>query len=417
VRFDRPIVVASGRPTTIRAAALVTAQGRVDVVLRGDATAFQLDHFRAVCRFGPAGPDLSADAKPRLERAGNSPRMIPIDPQADLYGHLLFQGGRFRRLKGYRQLRSTACEAEIAGADPSEWFHRYLSPTLVLGDPAARDAAIHAVQACIPQATILPIGVDRVTLGVAGGTGSHRVKARERSEQGDLLVYDLEIADEDGHVRERWEGLRLRVVERREPDPDWPEPLLGPYLERRARSLLPGCRMAVEVERDGRSGRRERSDRLIRRALGEGVPFARRPDGKPEAADHRGISAAHSRDWTIAVAEPGTVACDLEPVTARAEDFWRDLLGHDRWELAGLVMREAGEPIDQAATRVWVARECLAKAGVNPMAPMVLGQPSHGTAVLLDSGPFRIATFVVPDRRNREPLVLGLLARTDDARL
>ncbi|MGP0065494.1 MAG: SDR family NAD(P)-dependent oxidoreductase [Isosphaeraceae bacterium] len=416
LRFDRPIVVPSGRPTTIRLAALVTAPGRVDVVLRIDETAFQFDHFRAVCRFGDRAVEPPGNARRTVERAGETAR-IPIEPHTELYGHLLFQGGRFRRLIGYQRLRSTSCEAEIAVDDSTGWFHRYLSPTLVLGDPAARDAAIHAVQACIPQAIILPIGVDRLVLGMEARNGAHRVRARERSEQGDLLVYDLEITDEAGHVRERWEGLRLRVVERREPDPDWPAALLGPYLERRARSLLSGCRMAVEIERDGRTERRVRSDRLIRRSMGEGVPFARRPDGKPEAADRSGVSAAHSGDWTIGVAGSGTIACDLEPVMARPESHWRDLLGHDRWELARLVVRETGEPIDLSATRAWVALECLAKAGVNPMAPMVLERPDDGGAVVYGSGSFRIATFVVPDRRNREPLVLGLLARTDDASL
>jgi hypothetical protein len=135
-------------------------------------------------------------------------------------GALLFQGGRFRRLSGYRRLRSTSCVAEIAEAEPAEWFHRYLPPALVLGDPAARDVAIHAIQACIPQATILPIGVDRFTPGVGARTGPHLVRARERSDQGDLLVYDVEIADADGRVRERWEGLRLSVVEHREPGED-----------------------------------------------------------------------------------------------------------------------------------------------------------------------------------------------------
>jgi enediyne polyketide synthase len=416
LRFDRPIVVTSDRPTKIRVAALVTTPCRVDVVIRCDGTAFQLDHFRAVCRFGAAGPEHPVDAKPCLERPEDSPGVL-IDPRTDLYGHLLFQGGRFRRLKGYRELRSTRCEAEIVAADPAAWFHRYLFPTLVLGDPAARDASIHAVQACIPQATILPIGVDRLTLDVVAGSGSRIIRARERSEQGDLLVYDLEVVDEQGHVRERWEGLRLRVVERRELDPDWPDPLLGPCLERRARSLLPGCEIAVEVERDGQSGRRSRSDRLIHRVLGECEGFARRPDGKPEAADGRGISAAHARDWTMAIAGRGTIACDLEPVVERPESVWRDLLGHDRWEMARLLARETGEPMDPAATRVWVALECLAKAGINPSAPMVFMRQARDSAVLLGSGPFRIATFVVPDRRNQGPLMVGLLARTDDARL
>src|SRR5262249_1958224 len=155
----------------------------------------------------------------------------------------------------------TACEAEIAGAEPRAWFHRYWPGRLGLGDPSARDAVIHSIQACIPPATILPIGGDRLIPGMDYGAIPCPARAPERSAQGDILVYDVEVVDERGRVRERWEGLRLRVVERRGPRGDWPGPLFGPYLERLIRELLPGSpAAAVAVERDGAASRRDRSD-------------------------------------------------------------------------------------------------------------------------------------------------------------
>jgi enediyne polyketide synthase len=288
---------------------------------------------------------------------------------------------------------------------------------LVLGDPATRDAAIHAVQACIPQATILPIGVDRLIPGVVQGSGGHFAKAEQRSEAGDLLVFDIDITDEEGLVRERWEGLRLRVVEQQEPGDNWPEPLLGPYLERRMREMLPDLRLTVEVERNGGAGRRTRSDRLFHNMLGNSVAIARRPDGKPEVNASRAVSAAHAGDWTIAVSGPGPIACDLEPVMARPDSLWRDLLGLDRWELAGLIAQDTGEPLTQAATRAWVASECLIKAGVVATAPLVLRTSAASPTVILGSGSFVIATFLLTNFFERQPLVLGLLVRDDDARL
>ena len=201
---------------------------------------------------------------------------IRLDPQSGLYDKLLFQAGRFRRLAGYRRLRSTACEAEIAGAEPRPWFHHYWPGRLVLGDPAARDAVIHAVQACIPQATILPVGVDRLITGTSYGATPSRAVARERCDRGDLLVYDIDVVDDRGAICERWEGLRLRVVERQEPRGDWPAPLLGPYLERRIRGLLPGSSpVSVAVERDAVTSRRRRSDRLFRQLLGPAATVVR----------------------------------------------------------------------------------------------------------------------------------------------
>ncbi len=160
-----------------------------------------------------------------------------------------------------------------------------------------------------------------------------------------------------------------------------------------------------------------RSDRLFRQLLGPGASIARRPDGKPEADGDRAITSAHAHNWTIAAAGAGIIACDLEPVDPRPDATWHDLLGPDRWELAGLIARHAGEPRERAATRAWVAVECLTKAGLSVRAPLVLDRPADGGAVVLCSGPFTIVTLALPDGPDRPPLMLGLLARSDDARL
>ncbi|HEV2845481.1 MAG TPA: SDR family NAD(P)-dependent oxidoreductase, partial [Thermoanaerobaculia bacterium] len=158
--FQRPVAVQPGRSTTIRVAALVRGPGLVEVALRDASTGFAADHFRALCRFG-----AEADAAPRLLSAlqdGGETVTIPLDPQRDLYGVVLFHQGRFRRILGYRHLRATECLADISADGTTAWFGRYLPDRLVLGDPGARDAAIHGIQACIPHSTLLPTGVDRV---------------------------------------------------------------------------------------------------------------------------------------------------------------------------------------------------------------------------------------------------------------
>jgi enediyne polyketide synthase len=235
----------------------------------------------------------------------------------------------------------------------------------------------------------------------------------------------VEVVDDSGRVRERWEGLRLRVVERHEPRADWPAALFGPYLERRVRDLLPGRpAMAVVVARDGAAPRRARSDRLFRQVVGPLAAIARRLDGKPEADGRRCLTASHAGDWTVAAARRGIVACDLEPVAARPDDAWRDMLGPDRWELARLIRRRTGEPRTQSATRVWVAGECLTKAGISSVAPLVLAR-THGDAgagagaVVLASGDFQIATLTLPGgpEPDRPAMVFGLLTRDGHARL
>ena len=93
-----------------------------------------------------------ADSVPRAEVPGLRAARLPLDTVRDVYPEILFHEGRFRRLLGYRHLRATECLAEIEPDRDVAWFARYLPGDLLLGDAGARDAGIHAVQACIPEA-------------------------------------------------------------------------------------------------------------------------------------------------------------------------------------------------------------------------------------------------------------------------
>jgi enediyne polyketide synthase len=458
VKFNRPVVVPTNSHLTIRVAALVRAPGCVEVVVRSQETSFQVDHFQATCRFDAiADGDRSKMTPPRPEGRGlQIPEFpghvlsargtdfrpmriadcledllptVPFDPERDLYGGLLFHSGRFRRLCAYRRLRATECIAEIAppeGLNPqsairnpqsNDWFGRYLPAQLVLGDPAARDAAVHAIQACIPHATLLPIGVDRLILSADHSVGPRFVHARERERDGDIFIYDLEVTTADGRVIERWEGLRLRIVGDAVTQGTWVEPLLGPYVERRLKELIPASTATVVVERNGEPDRRARSDLAIQRALGKRVPVRRRPDGKPEIAGDQDVSAAHAGDLSMAVVGIGPIGCDVEPVAPRPAQVWRDLLGPERFTLAEVLARELGEDQNVAATRVWAASECLKKAGAIINAPLVLVSSSADGWVLLAAGPLTIATFVAPVRGVEGKLALAVLVRGNHARL
>src|SRR5262249_1754556 len=139
--FDRPVTVPDGEPATVRLVALVRGPGRVEVALRCAASGFHVDHFRATVAFGPEG-ELHADPSAPMPPAADV--LSPVDPATDLYADLLFQSGRFRRLRGYRRLGATGCCAELDPVGPRDWFGPGLAPDLVLGDPGLRDAAVHA---------------------------------------------------------------------------------------------------------------------------------------------------------------------------------------------------------------------------------------------------------------------------------
>jgi enediyne polyketide synthase len=411
VELLRPVVVSPDRSTTLRIAALVREPGRVEVVLRDSATGFQTDHFRAVCRFAERGPEIGdLAARLRGDAAG-----IRFDP-GELYGGILFHAGRFRRLQEYRHLKATECVAEISADGSTSWFGPWLPDRLVLGDPGARDAAIHGIQACIPHRVLLPTGVDRIVTGRLPAAEALTLAAREVSREGDDFVYDLEISGPDGAVRERWEGLRLRAVDRTPTPPAWSAALLGPWVERRLQDLFPQAGMTVALE----TSERRDSTAAVAGLLGGGG-LRHRPDGRPEPESGGGISVAHAGGLVLVVAQQvqpvqparqGRIGCDLELIADRSEAVWRDLLGEDHFRLGELIARERGEEPSVAATRVWTALESLRKAGAPPGTPLTLAEAEEGGWLFLRSGSLRIATLLASLRELSGPAVLAVLAET-----
>jgi enediyne polyketide synthase len=385
IEFSQPVIVPAAKPLRIRLAALRRGPHLVDVALRSEETAFQVNHFQAKCRFEESEPLRLTDRTVR-------PAPLSLNPDNDLYGNVLFQSGRFRRLKNYRLLRAKQCVAEIEPNGSSEWFSSYLPPKLILGDAAARDAALHAIQACIPHMTILPVAVDRLTLEPNGSNEQLFAHATEVSRDGSKFTYHLEVSDGDGCVVERWEGLRLVAVGESQVPSIWPESLLGPYLERSIQELIPGSSISVALIRSPETDRHLRSDRAMQMALGERVALLRRPDGKPEVSGGRTVSAAHAGCITIGVAGVGPVACDVEQVKTRTASAWRDLLGKPRYELARLIARTINEDEDISFTRVWGAFECLKKTGAMIDVQMSMVSTNEGW-VLVSAGPLAIATY------------------------
>jgi enediyne polyketide synthase len=411
-------VAPEGAITTIRIAALKCESGEIEVALRSQETGFQVDHFRATCHF----KDLSGILRENLTDL--TPAQFPplmLDPHQELYEKHFFHKGRFRRVQSYRQMTARAMVAELSPIDQEPWFSRYLPSDLVLGDPGARDATIHAIQVCVPQATLLPISVEQIVPGVAKTDGPRYVQACERvaAAEADMLVFDVEVVDSAGEVQEVWQGLRLKLMSGTTFAGSWSPSLLGPYLERRLRDHLPEAGMTIVVQRNAEGDRRTHSDLAIQRALGEIIPVTRRSDGKPEVATNRVVSVAHAGDLTLAVAAPqtqGALGCDMERVIVRSETIWQDLLG-ERFELAYVMVQAAKEDLHTAATRVWAAGECLKKAGAALDAPLTLASAHEDGWVLLSAGAHVIATYLAQIQTSQEPIVLAVLVRRDHATL
>jgi enediyne polyketide synthase len=258
---------------------------------------------------------------------------------------------------------------------------------------------------------ILPVGVGRLEVAPRQTTEECVVHARERAFDGQTFTYDVEVKGTDGSLWERWSGLRLRVIDGTAFQGPWAAALVGPYVERRVRELLPGSAISVTAERDAAAcERRLRSDRAIRSLLGRNVKVARRPDGRPEVSSRQHVSVSHCRELTLAVAGGRQLACDVEEVETRGASVWGDLLGPEGFALASTVARLSGDGLDGAATRVWTARECLKKAGASDAAPLTLASVEGDGWVKLESSHYLVMTYAAELIGSEKQLIFTVLA-------
>ena len=407
VEFTRPIIVGSDGATVVRAVALAESRGRVQVALRNGDTGFSVDHFRAVCSFEDHRPASLFDD----HRIGSP---LPLDPIRDLYGKSLFQGPRFQCLSHYTELTASSCVAEIVPSQVDPWFARYLPGTFILGHPGVRDAAIHAIQACIPHRRVLPVGVDRIAVHSTEAPPPYTLRAVERVRDKDRFVYDLELRSADQTLRETWEGLHLRSVEPL-PLPDaWPEPLFGPYVERCLHARWPECGVRSVFYRSSA----DNGNHAIHLLTGSNASPLRRSDGKPEL---RGIavSSSHCDGATLAVSGPTGLGCDAEIVENRPVPVWRSLLGAQHFSLVGVLAAEGAEDQDAAASRVWSALESLKKAGAPRDTPLLFTSVEKNGWLQLTAGPWTVTTLVAQLRssRRRTALAVAFLTQRGARRL
>ncbi len=401
-RFARPIVVPPHGSTTIRVAALVTADDTVRAVIRTADTGFAADHFEATLRFVegpvPAGPP---------EQVADDLPPVPLDPARDLYGDTLFQGARFQRLRAFHRAAARDVDADVATVPETDWFSAYLPDTLVLGDPGVRDALMHGNQVCVPDATLLPVAIARLyPAGSQMGTGEPlRYCATERERDGDTYVYDIALRTTTGEVVERWEGLQLRAVRKKDGRGPWVAPLLGSYLERTLGDLI-GTAIAVAVEPNAG----DQPELAVGRALGYAADLRYTPDGQPEQVDGRYVAVSHGAELSLAVASRTPGGGDVRSVAPRPVDGGSPVLG--RYEvLVDQAVTSFGVDRDTAATQVEAALDCLRQVDLPEHLSVTLTPIQRDGWLVFAAGATRVATFATTVGQAATPVVFTV--RTD----
>ena len=357
-----------------------------------------------------AGAPTALDGRVALDPAEGSLRQDPLPPRPLPAARGLPPPPR--RARAWPRSRRAETARGSAASCPR---------ALLLGDPAARDAAMHAVQACVPHATLLPVAVERIDVR-AGGIRPRRSSARRSAgTRGTRSCTTSTIATRTVRVVERWTGLTLRVVRG--------EPRRGPLARSAARTRTSSG--ASRELRPGRGDLDRRRTAIPRRRGGRGAiaPIAlalRRlprsavgPTASPRSPDRARVRlrrarrrshprgrrsgrawAATSRRWSPA---PVRVA---GPARARSLSVSRSSS-----------RREAARGSDAAATRVWTPDECAeeGRRAARRAARARERGGGDGWAVLRVGSALRSRPRSLTARRAAHPLAFAVLVEVAHA--
>jgi enediyne polyketide synthase len=381
VKLMRPIVVNAGHGTRIDVCAAIDPVASTDALtvvrceIRCEASGFGPPHFSARLTLAETLPALEAGVGEVVEEG----RSLGIEPKTDLYGGVLFQGERFRKIESINAYADEdlvlISHSSVAGHGDDVW---------VLGDPYLRDAQLQSMQLLSPRDEQLPVFIGRIDLGRGYDAPGKRVlHTVYRKLEGKTHCGEVTVQDADGQVVERLVDYQLRIMSH---DPARPD----------MRALLAPTRADDQVLQGLLSGRPDAADAAValvhhpqlptwsskeRREwergalLAAAMQYVKAPasahdfevswssEGQPHIS-HRGraLGVSVSNDETYCLVTVGQQAqgCDLQTVHERSEAQWEALLGSARTVVLP-ALREAGDVVSLAGTRVWSAMECFFK--------------------------------------------------------
>lgn len=353
LRAYRPVSVPRGKRVVLRTLALVDSDGSVRVEVRTDEDRFRAPQFSAT--FSPTGRQ-TAVALERDEAPG-------VDGQV-LYGSVCFHGSHWQRVGCVTSARALQCRAITAPRPDGAWFSSLLPRQLQLGDAGARDALLHALQACMPHEVVLPVSVESIRWGVLDAAQAYEIRARQTARIEDGYVFDAELRGSDGQVVESWSGIlfqRAPSLTHQAAQRPLPVELLAPLVERLAADhLIEDCLRAGTAQ----GGREQGASRAaLKAAAGDTSQFTRDSDGRwrcPGLA----ASTSHSGDITLAaISAQRDVAIDLETDVPREPGLWAAMLGAQRMAFAAQ-LQGASTDLQPACSMTWCISETLSKLGI-----------------------------------------------------
>ena len=386
ILLNYPITVDPDESTEIHIRALIQdkpdnrGEIRVNAGITVAQTGFLKNHFEAAFVFHVP--------KSVEKYYGNIPEnILDIKPLEDLYGHMLFQGSLFQRIKAIRSLNDKQCifdsEMEITSQNSETSDGK-----LIAGDPFFRDTLLQSVQIILPDLVALPVEIEKWEISRGSHVkGTHHVVVDLVQRGDDVITSDVTVIDTDGRIVEKLHGYKVKIVEKIQNAPqvndlilpdDWDESYINNRLQYYCQKINETPPLIALKHQSGfhemdKTGRHRIEKDLFRKAiqklkisseeLSHDITIVWTNEGKPFVKESSGVSLSCSHDDRLCLCVAGRtrLGCDIETISHRSEEEWTELLGISRTPLLKTV---AGldKSIDMAGSRVWCALEALRKA-------------------------------------------------------
>lgn len=394
VNFSRPIILRKNQSKKLRVVIQRRNYNTFAAVIRDEETSFKIDHFSANIIIG----DNSVENKTTGILMGGNEK-TKLDTENDYYNSLLFHKGIFKRIYSFEYIGAYNCIAKASLVQDQKYFSDFLSENLVLSDPSLNDAVLHAIQVCVPHQTLLPKRIEKILFyPFDGDVNAVIIIAKEIKQIVDEYYYDIEVLTENNILVAQWIGVKFQVLHQKKK-----RKLTNELLEnvlRRKLDLIIGLRSNYKI-----TSNKKKSD-------GD-VQFHKRSDGKPISLTANYQTRSHSLNQTIELEADVNIACDVEAIIYKHENDWGILLGDNRFQLIKEIQEFIKEDISISATRIWCAIECIRKAGLQLLSPLLVTHSDNDGTIYFKIDNYIILTYLCIWTNTGKETIFAILIERD----
>lgn len=387
INLERAISVSEQSGTTIEIHALAfedLGAKKVKVEIFCEQTNFKEPHFAAIVEINPViktPKQTISQAKLRKE--------IDIDLKTDVYGPILFQGGRFQRLEKIHDLYYD--EEKKIGECILSAERNTSKSALLLGDAYLLDSILQSMQLIIPQDLCLPRSIEEIDLVLSAKDNKQTYVVKSAIKWIDTEHYRGDAVISDKGFVLSIKDCRLKVLDNL-PDNPSANDLVSPAqrdqaiirkkLNEAANELgfippIVQCLYDPRLKKATKQLRHKIETPVIKSAIKELLEKDKKSfknskitwdkSGKPivrvKSIQDIDVSVSHDGSFLVVVAGYGRQGCDIESIRKRDRNDWLGILGKNKNGLLEQMIVQ-GKDINRSGTAIWSAIEVFKKGDV-----------------------------------------------------